>query len=69
MQKVRRHSILLLRLLVGIRFQVYFTPFPGFFSPFLHSTCSLSVIKEYLALEGGPPIFKQDNTCPVLLEF
>ncbi len=42
-------------------------PSPGFFSPFPHGTCSLSVSKEYLALEDGPPIFKQDFTCPVLL--
>ena len=31
--------------LVNIRFQVLFTPLPGFFSPFLHSTGSLSVIR------------------------
>ena len=37
------------------------------FSPFLHSTCSLSVFQEYLALEDGPPIFRQDFTCPALL--
>src|SRR5205085_4226148 len=30
-------------------------PSPGFFSPFPHGTCSLSVSKEYLALEDGPP--------------
>ena len=24
--------------------------------------------KEYLGLEGGPPMFKQDFTCPALLE-
>ena len=57
-----------LRLLVSIRFQFYFTPLSGFFSPFPHGTCSLSVDKEYLALEDGPPIFKQDFTCPALLE-
>ena len=33
-----------LYVLVGTRFQVLFTPLPGFFSPFLHSTYSLSVI-------------------------
>ena len=27
-----------LSVLVSIRFQVLFTPLPGFFSPFLHST-------------------------------
>ena len=48
-------------------FRIYFTPLPGFFSPFLHSTGSLSVDYEYLALEDGPPIFRQDFTCPALL--
>ena len=48
-------------------FRIYFTPLPGFFSPFLHSTGSLSVDYEYLALEDGPPIFEQDFTCPALL--
>ncbi|EDU60912.1 hypothetical protein PROSTU_01097 [Providencia stuartii ATCC 25827] len=42
-------------------------PSPGFFSPFPHGTGSLSVNQEYLALEDGPPIFRQDNTCPALL--
>src|SRR5712671_5474131 len=42
-------------------------PSPGFFSPFPHGTCSLSVGREYLALEDGPPMFKQDYTCPALL--
>ena len=48
-------------------FRIYFTPLPGFFSPFPHGTCSLSVNDEYLALEDGPPIFRQDFTCPALL--
>ena len=48
-------------------FRIYFTPLPGFFSPFPHGTSSLSVDYEYLALEDGPPIFKQDFTCPALL--
>ena len=42
-------------------------PSSGCFSPFPHGTGSLSVSKEYLAFEGGPPIFKQDFTCPALL--
>jgi hypothetical protein len=42
-------------------------PLSGCFSPFPHGTGSLSVIEEYLALEGGPPIFRQDFTCPALL--
>ncbi len=40
---------------------------PRFFSPFPHGTSSLSVSKEYLALEDGPPIFRQRFTCTVLL--
>jgi hypothetical protein len=48
-------------------FRIYFTPLPGFFSPFPHGTGSLSVDHEYLALEDGPPIFRQDSTCPALL--
>jgi hypothetical protein len=42
-------------------------PSPGFFSPFPHGTGSLSVDREYLALEDGPPMFRQDYTCPALL--
>ena len=42
-------------------------PSSGFFSPFPHGTGTLSVSKEYLAFEGGPPIFRQDFTCPALL--
>ena len=42
-------------------------PSRGFFSPFPHGTGSLSVDYEYLALEDGPPIFRQDFTCPALL--
>ena len=42
-------------------------PCSGFFSPFLHSTGSLSVSWEYLALPGGPGCFRQDSSCPALL--
>ena len=45
----------------------YFTPLPGFFSPFPLGTCSLSVTREYLALRDGPRGFRQDYTCPALL--
>src|SRR5437667_8019256 len=38
------------------------------FSPFPHGTGALSVTEEYLGLEGGPPIFRQDGSCPALLE-
>ena len=44
-------------------------PSPGFFSPFPHGTGSLSVGQEYLALEDGPPMFRQGFTCPALLTF
>ena len=46
LQKARGHpSLEGLPRLVGLRFQVYFTPLPGFFSPFPHGTGSLSVAK------------------------
>ena len=38
-----------------------------FFSPFPRGTCSLSVIREYLALEGGPPGFGRSFTCSALV--
>ena len=43
-------------------------PLSGYFSPFPHGTCSLSVAKEYLGLEGGPPMFRQGFTCPALIK-
>ena len=46
LQKVPDHTlIVVLSVLGSTGFQVLFTPLPGFFSPFLHSTVSLSVIK------------------------
>ena len=45
----------------------FFTPLPGFFSPFPHGTVSLSVIQQYLALRGCPRGFTRDFTCPMLL--
>ena len=42
-------------------------PCSGYFSPFPHGTCSLSVSLEYLALPDGPGRFRQDFTCPALL--
>src|SRR5687768_18115259 len=67
MQKVRSHPLRGSYCLYACGFRIYFTPLPGFFSPFLHSTSSLSVDYEYLALEDGPPMFRQDSTCPALL--
>ena len=48
-------------------FRIYFTRHLACFSPFPHGTGALSVIEEYLGLEGGPPGFTQDYTCPALL--
>ncbi len=48
-------------------FTFYFTPLPGSFSPFPRGTGALSVSRWYLALEGGPPSFAPDFTCPTLL--
>ena len=42
-------------------------PCSGFFSPFLHSTGSLSVSREYLALPDGPGGFAQNSSCSALL--
>ena len=42
-------------------------PLQGFFSPFPHGTCSLSVATEYLALDRGRPGFRQGSTCPAVL--
>ena len=69
MQEVRSHSPKELLLLVSIRFQVLFhSPHRGAFHLSLTVLCSLSVMYEYLGLEGGPPMFRQDFTCPALLE-
>ena len=42
-------------------------PLSGCFSPFLHSTRSLSVSLEYLALPDGPGRFAQNSSCSALL--
>jgi hypothetical protein len=60
LQKARGHFTQLkteaLPRLVGTRFQVLFhDPSPGYFSPFPHGTCSLSVTREYLGLGVVPP--------------
>ena len=48
-------------------FRYYFTPLPGYFSPFPHGTCPLSVTREYLGLAGGPARFTRNFTGSVLL--
>lgn len=42
-------------------------PSQGYFSPFPHGTSALSVAKEYLALEDGPPRFPRSFTCSAVL--
>ena len=48
-------------------FRFCFTRHQAYFSPFPHGTRALSVIEEYLGLEGGPPRFTQHSTCAALL--
>ena len=42
-------------------------PCQGFFSPFPHGTCALSVARTYIALRDGPRSFPQGSTCPGVL--
>ena len=68
MQKARCHSIAELQPLVSVWFQVLLSPFCSkCFSPFLHSTGSLSVSQECLALPDGAGKFKRGVSDPALL--
>ncbi len=67
MQKARRRS---LRTSTACKHTVsgsFSLPCLGYFSPFPHGTGSLSVSREYLALDDGPPRFRQGYTWPALL--
>ncbi len=69
MQKARRHSALG-ETPTACKRTVSGSLSPSYsecFSPFLHSTGSLSVSGEYLALADGPAKFTQDFSCPALL--
>ena len=66
MQKARRHPEGL-RLLVSKWFQELFHSPPGVLFSFRSRYSSLSVYQEYLALEGGPPVFTPPFTSPALL--
>lgn len=48
-------------------FRNYFTPLPGYFSPFPHGTNPLSVIGKKSDLPDGPGRFTADSTSPLLL--
>ena len=68
MQKARCHPISGLQPLVSVQFQVLFSPsYSECFSPFLHSTGSLSVSQECLALPDGAGKFKRGVSDPALL--
>ena len=53
--------------LVGTGFQVLFHSPPGVLFTFPSQYFSLSVTREYLGLEGGPPDFRPGFTCPAVL--
>ena len=53
--------------LVNTEFQVLFHSPPGVLFTFPSQYYTLSVIGEYLGLEGGPPFFNADSSCPHLL--
>ena len=59
----------MLSVLVSTRFQVLFHSPPGVLFTFPSRYYALSVAAEYLALEGGPPCFRQDSTCPDVLRY
>ena len=67
LQKVRRRALNALRLLVNLRFQVLFHSPPGVLFTFPSRYYTLSVTWSYLALGDGPPVFRQDFSCPDVL--
>ena len=66
LQKVRRRTFVL-RQLVNTGFQVLFHSPPGVLFTVPSQYYSLSVIRWYLGLEGGPPIFPRNSTCSAVL--
>ena len=62
-----KHTVSVLCLLVSIRFQVLFHSPPGVLFTFPSRYYSLSVTWSYLALGDGPPVFRQDSSCPDVL--
>ena len=57
----------LLYVLVGTGFQVLFHSPPGVLFTFPSQYYTLSVIRWYLGLEGGPPDFPRNSTCSAVL--
>ena len=56
-----------LYVLVGTGFQVLFHSPSGVLFTFPSQYYTLSVTREYLGLEGGPPVFPPGFTCPAVL--
>ena len=73
MRKARSHPLQLRRDVIGLLqlvsvwFQVLLTPLIGVLFIVSSRYFSLSVVEEYLALEGGPPRFRPRFTGVVLL--
>ena len=65
--KSTRSHLNVLPQLVNTGFQVLFHSPPGVLFTFPSQYYALSVTKEYLALEGGPPDFPQGFSCLVVL--
>ena len=67
LQKVRDRTFNVLSLLVNTGFQVLFHSPPGVLFTLPSRYYALSVTRTYLGLEGGPPGFPPDSSCPVVL--
>ena len=67
LQKVRGSSYKDVPQLVNIWFQVLFHSPPGVLFTVPSQYYSLSVIRWYLGLEGGPPDFPRNSTCSAVL--
>ena len=61
------HSSIVLCLFVSIGFQVLFHSPPGVLFTFPSRYFTLSVTWSYLAFGDGPPLFRQDSSCPDVL--
>ena len=67
LQKVRGHTSNVLPQLVSAGFQVLFHSPPGVLFTFPSRYYALSVTISYLGLEGGPPGFPLEFSCPAVL--
>ena len=65
--KSTRSHFDVLSVLVSTGFQVLFHSPPGVLFTVPSQYYSLSVTREYLGLEGGPPDFPRDSSCPAVL--